>query len=323
MAEVLADFPRLSDRRNGASLMERTVLIANTSNMPVAAREASVYTGITIAEYYRDMGYDVALLIDSTSRWAEALREVSSRLEEMPGEEGYPAYLSSRVASLYERGGRVRCLASASGPPERTGSITIVGAVSPPGGDFSEPMTQASLRVAGALWALDRDLAHRRHFPAVSWTRSYSLYLSRLDPWFEKHVAPEWGSFRDRALALLQREEELQAIVQLVGPDALPSDQRLALAVARMIEEDYLRQSSYHAEDAFCPPEKAYHILGAILAFHDAALEGLERGIDLTALLDLPEVAEIARLKEASPQSVANKTERLVRELPGRVATLG
>ncbi len=323
MAEVLADFPRLRDRRTGAPLMDRTVLIANTSNMPVAAREASVYTGITIAEYYRDMGYDVALLIDSTSRWAEALREVSSRLEEMPGEEGYPAYLSSRLASLYERGGRIRCLAGVAGPSGRTGSITIVGAVSPPGGDLSEPMTQSSLRVAGALWALDRDLAHRRHFPAVSWTRSYSLYLDQLSPWFDEHVDQGWSGYRRRAIALLQQEEELQAIVQLVGPDALPPDQRLALAVARMIEEDFLRQSSYHLEDAFSPLGKACQILRAILAFYDGALDAVRRGADPGALLDLPDVTAIARLKEAGTEEVTETVESLVRDLPDHLLAVG
>jgi V/A-type H+-transporting ATPase subunit A len=317
MAEVLVEFPRLTDRRGGAPLMARTVLIANTSNMPVAAREASVYTGMTIAEYFRDMGYDVALLIDSTSRWAEALREVSSRLGEMPGEEGYPAYLASRVAGLYERAGRVRCLGT---EPERTGSVTLIGAVSPPGGDFSEPMTQASLRVAGAVWGLDRDLAHRRHFPAISWTQSYSLYTGSVAAWYAQQVAPDWERLRARAMTLLQEEEELQAVVQLVGPDALPEAQRVLLAAARMLREDYLQQSAYHPEDAFCPPEKAYAMLRVVLACYDALLAAVQRGADLAALLVTPVVAEIARLREVPAREVAAVTVRLLRELPRQLA---
>jgi V/A-type H+-transporting ATPase subunit A len=317
MAGVLTELPRLADRDSGVPLMERTVLIANTSNMPVAAREASVYTGITIAEYYRDMGYDVALLIDSTSRWGEALREVSSRLGEMPGEEGYPAYLASRIAGLYERGGRVRCL---GGDAHRVGSVSIVGAVSPPGGDFSEPMTQHSLRVAGAFWALERDLAQRRHFPAIGWTRSYSLYPGQLSAWYREHVGPEWDGLRDRAMALLQQEDELQAIVQLVGPDALPEAQRALLAAARMLREDYLQQSAYHPEDAFCPLDKAYGMLRAILACYDALLAAVERGAELPTLLARSEIATIARLKEASPPEAVATAERLVRELPERLA---
>lgn len=320
MAEVLTDFPRLADPTTGAPLMDRTVLIANTSNMPVAAREASVYTGVTIAEYYRDMGYHVALLIDSTSRWGEALREVSSRLGEMPGEEGYPAYLASRIAELYERSGHVRCLGT---DERRRGSVTIVGAVSPPGGDFSEPMTQNSLRVTGAFWALEYDLAHRRHFPAISWTRSYSLYLPQLGPWYREHVALDWEQLRDRAMALLAQEEELQAIVQLVGPDALPEAQRAVLAVARMLREDYLQQSAQHPEDAYCTLDKAYHMLRVILAFYDALAAAVQRGTDLSTLLTLPEVAEIARLKDASPPEVVGTTERLLRDLPARLATAG
>lgn len=318
MAAVLAEFPRLADRRTGRPLMERTVLIANTSNMPVVAREASVYLGVTIAEYYRDMGYDVALLIDSTSRWGEALREISSRLEEMPGEEGYPAYLSSRIASLYERAGRVICLTAAD---QRRGSVTIIGAVSPPGGDFSEPMTQGSLRVAGTFWALDRDLAQRRHYPAIGWTLSYSLYLAQLDPWYRQRLGPDWARLRGQAMALLQQEEELQAIVQLVGPDALPESQRALLAAARMIREDYLQQAAYHEEDGFCSLEKARVVLEVILAFYDAMLAALRRGADLAALLALPEVAEIARLKEAPPAEAAAAAQRLLQDLPARLAS--
>lgn len=309
MAEVLAEFPELTDRASGAPLMERTVLVANTSNMPVAAREASVYTGVTMAEYYRDMGYDVALLVDSTSRWGEALREVSSRLEEMPGEEGYPAYLASRIAGLYERSGRVRCLGARTA---REGSVTTIGAVSPPGGDFSEPMTQSSLRVAGAFWALDRDLAHRRHFPAVSWTASYSLYLPRLVSWYQAHAGPEWEELRARAMRLLEQEEELRAIVQLVGPDALPDAQRATLAAARMLREDYLQQSAFHTDDAFCQLVKAHAILGAILACYEALLDRLRAGEELAALLAIPEVAEIARLKHLPPDQAVAAARQIV-----------
>ena len=321
MAEVLTQFPRLVDRGTGAPLMQRTVLIANTSNMPVAAREASVYTGVTIAEYYRDQGYSVALLIDSTSRWGEALREVSSRLEEMPGEEGYPAYLASRIAGLYERAGRVHAL-GADG--ERAGSLTVVGAVSPPGGDFSEPMTQASLRVAGTFWGLDADLAHSRHFPAINWTRSYSLYVPQVAGWYAAHVAPDWEALRGRALALLQKEDELQAIVQLVGPDALPDEQRALLAVARMLREDCLQQSAHDPEDAFCPLAKGYHLLRAILAYYNAVLAALKQGAELSSLLDAPEVGGIARLKQLPTEEVTTFADGVVRELPDRfVATAG
>lgn len=299
MAEVLADFPTVADRLSGAPIMERTVLIANTSNMPVAAREASVYTGMTIAEHYRDMGYDVLLLIDSTSRWGEALREVSSRLEEMPGEEGYPAYLASRIAALYERAGRVRRGTATTPEEDRPpGSVTVIGAVSPPGGDLSEPMTQASLRVAGAYWALATDLAYRRHFPAISWTASYSLYLARLAGWSAEHVDPGWNAMRARAMALLQQEEELQAIVQLVGPDALPEGQRAVLQVARMIREDYLQQSAYHPVDSYSAPEKDARMLRAILDLHDRVQRGIEGGAELAALLAPAELETIARMKE-------------------------
>jgi V/A-type H+-transporting ATPase subunit A len=313
MADVLAEFPRLSDREDGVPLMERTVLVANTSNMPVAAREASVYTGMAIAEYYRDMGYHVGLLVDSTSRWGEALREVSSRLEEMPGEEGYPAYLASRIAGFYERAGHVRCLGSDA---DRRGSVTVVGAVSPPGGDFSEPMTQASLRVAGAFWALDRDLAHRRHFPAIGWTRSYSLYLPQLAAWFATQLGPDWDHFRARAMALLAQEEELQAIVQLVGPDALPESQRVLLATARRLREDYLQQPANHGADAFCPPAKAHAMLRAHLAFHDALLAAVGRGGDLEELLGRPEAGALARLRDAPAAAAIAAAERLIEALP-------
>lgn len=338
MAEVLAEFPRLQAPGSGMPLIERTVLIANTSNMPVAAREASVYLGMTIAEYYRDMGYDVALLIDSTSRWAEALREISSRLEELPGEEGYPAYLASRVASLYERAGRVWCLgAAATGPepyptgahapgpqaspakqesePGRYGSVTVIGAVSPPGGDFSEPMTQASLRVVGTFWALDPGLAHRRHFPAINWTQSFALGIPQLERWYEANVAPDWGEVRGRVATLLQQGDELQAIVQLVGPDALPDEQRAVLATARMLQEHFLRQSAYHPEDAFSPLEKTYHMARAALAFFDGLRGALARGADLADLLARPEVSQLARLGELPAPEAVRAAERLAGEI--------
>lgn len=292
MTEVLEDFPTLIDPRTGAPLMQRTVLIANTSNMPVAAREASIYTGITIAEYYRDMGYDVALMADSTSRWGEALREVSGRLEEMPGEEGYPAYLSTRLADFYERAGRVQVL----GKDERIGSVSAVGAVSPPGADFSEPMTQSSLRVSGVFWALDYDLSRRRHFPAINWTRSYSFFDLRA--WFGDHVAPDWMEQTRRALALLQREGELLEIAQLVGTEALPESEKALLQVARVIREDFLQQYAYHPVDAFCVPEKQYWMLRAILAFNNLLTDAIRRGIPLDKAMSVPALAELGRMKE-------------------------
>ena len=255
MTEVLEEFPNLEDPRTGLPLMDRTVIIANTSNMPVAAREASIYTGITIAEYYRDMGYDVLILADSTSRWGEALREISGRLEEMPGEEGYPAYLAARLAEFYERSGRAVCLGIDSVERRhRTGSVTVVGAVSPPGGDFSEPMTQNSMRMVGTFWALDYDLSRRRHFPAINWTRSFSLYDFK--GWYAHKVATDWSVLTGEAMALLQREVELLEIVQLVGPDALAESERTLLAVARMLREDFLQQSAYHEVDRYCPIDK-------------------------------------------------------------------
>jgi V/A-type H+-transporting ATPase subunit A len=262
--------------------------------MPVAAREASIYTGITMAEYYRDMGYDVALMADSTSRWGEALREVSGRLEEMPGEEGYPAYLATRLAAFYERAGRVVCL----GSNERVGSITIVGAVSPPGGDFSEPITQNTLRIAGAFWALDTSLAYRRHFPAINWIKSYSLYLDSIKDWFTDNVSQDWRELRDKTMFLLQKEVELQEIVQLVGPDALPEGEKAILEVTRMIREDFLQQSAFQESDSFCPLEKQYWMLKIILIFHDAMAEALGKGTSLKQILSLPVKTEIARMKE-------------------------
>ncbi|MEA2034323.1 MAG: V-type ATP synthase subunit A [Euryarchaeota archaeon] len=294
MTDVLTEFPELVDPRTGLPLIERTIMIANTSNMPVAAREASIYTGITIAEYYRDMGYDVALLADSTSRWGEALREVSGRLEEMPGEEGYPAYLASRLAAFYERAGRVTCLGSG----ERTGSVTIVGAVSPPGGDFSEPITQNTLRIAGTFWALDTNLANRRHFPAINWIKSYSLYMDTLQDWFIENISPDWRELREKTMYLLQKEVELQEIVQLVGPDALPESEKVILEVTRMLREDYLQQSAYDPVDSFCPLNKQYLMLKVIYTFYEAANEAMDSGISLKQILELPQKTEISRMKE-------------------------
>jgi V/A-type H+/Na+-transporting ATPase subunit A len=294
MTDVLAEFPELVDPRTNLPLIERTILIANTSNMPVAAREASIYTGITIAEYFRDMGYDVALLADSTSRWGEALREVSGRLEEMPGEEGYPAYLATRLSAFYERAGRVICI----GKGERVGSVTVVGAVSPPGGDFSEPITQNTLRVVGTFWALDSNLAYRRHFPSVNWIKSYSLYLDSIEDWYEKNVAKDLRGLREKTMYLLQKEVELQEIVQLVGPDALPESEKAILDVTRMLREDFLQQSAYSDTDSFCPLEKQYLMLKAILTYYARVSEALDRGVSLKQLQGLPLKASIGRMKE-------------------------
>jgi V/A-type H+-transporting ATPase subunit A len=291
MTEVLTEFPELKDPKTGGPLMDRTVLIANTSNMPVAAREASVYTGITIAEYYRDQGYDVSLMADSTSRWAEAMREISSRLEEMPGEEGYPAYLSARLSEFYERAGRV---VTTNGQP---GSITVIGAVSPPGGDFSEPVTQNTLRIVKVFWALDAKLAQRRHFPAINWLNSYSLYNAGLDPWFVKNVASDWPVVRGRTMDILQREAELQEIVQLVGSDALPEDQQLTLEIARLIRETFLQQNAYHAVDTYCSMPKQYKMLKFIMGYADRAIEALQRGAPLLTLASLKSKAEFTKVK--------------------------
>ncbi|MGA9085072.1 MAG: V-type ATP synthase subunit A, partial [Methanoregula sp.] len=295
MTDVLAEFPELIDPRTNLPLIQRTVLIANTSNMPVAAREASIYTGITIAEYFRDMGYDVALMADSTSRWGEALREVSGRLEEMPGEEGYPAYLATRLAAFYERAGRVICL----GAGERTGSVTVVGAVSPPGGDFSEPITQNTLRVVGTFWALDTNLAYRRHFPSVNWIKSYSLYLDSIADWYSRTIARDWRELRDRVIYLLQKEVELQEIVQLVGPDALPDSEKAILEVTRMVREDFLQQSAYSDTDSFCPVEKQYLMLRAIMSYYEQVNLAMNRGVSLRQIQALPLRAAIGRMKEA------------------------
>ncbi len=294
MTDVLAEFPELIDPRTNLPLIERTILIANTSNMPVAAREASIYTGITIAEYFRDMGYDVALMADSTSRWGEALREVSGRLEEMPGEEGYPAYLATRLSAFYERAGRVVCM----GGKERIGSVTVVGAVSPPGGDFSEPITQNTLRVVGTFWALDTNLAYRRHFPSVNWIKSYSLYLDSIGDWYAEHVAKDWRELREKTMYLLQKEVELQEIVQLVGPDALPESEKAILDVTRMIREDFLQQSAYSDTDSFCPMEKQYLMLKVIMTYFAQVNDAMSRGISLKQIQSLPLKTNIGRMKD-------------------------
>ncbi|MEO2241852.1 MAG: ATP synthase subunit A [Euryarchaeota archaeon] len=307
MTEVLEDFPELEDPRTGKPLMERTILVANTSNMPVAAREACIYTGITMAEYYRDMGYDVALMADSTSRWAEALREISGRLEEMPGEEGYPAYLASRLAEFYERAGRVVCL----GSDDRIGSVTVVGAVSPPGGDFSEPVTQNTLRIVKVFWALDSKLADRRHFPAINWLQSYSLYLDDVETWWHENVGKDWRKLRDEAMEILQRESELEEIVQLVGPDALPESERLILEVARMIREDFLQQNAFHEVDTYCPPEKQYEMLKTILHFRDLAEEALDKGVSIDDILEMEIIDDIARMKEIPNEEAVDEIRKI------------
>jgi len=289
MTEVLDEFPHLIDPNTGKPLMERTVMIANTSNMPVAAREASVYTGITIAEYYRDMGYDVALMADSTSRWAEAMREISSRLEEMPGEEGYPAYLSTRIAEFYERAGRVETLNG------EDGSITVIGAVSPPGGDISEPVSQGTLRIVKVFWGLDAGLARQRHFPAINWLNSYSLYPQSLDQWFRDNIAPDFPEIRVELSGLLQIESELQEIVQLVGSDALPVDQQLTLEVARMIREYFLQQNGFHDVDAYCDINLQYKMAKAILAFQESAKSAMASGAQLGDVVNVPSRSDLMR----------------------------
>ncbi len=299
MTEVLTEFPHLEDPKTGKPLMERTVLIANTSNMPVAAREASVYTGITIAEYFRDMGYDVSLMADSTSRWAEAMREISSRLEEMPGEEGYPAYLAARLSEFYERAGLVRTLGGANG------SVSVIGAVSPPGGDFSEPVTQNTLRIVKVFWALDAKLSQRRHFPSINWLNSYSLYLDSLHDWYDKEVSPEWNKLRSWAMEVLQKEAELQEIVQLVGSDALPEAEQVTIEVARMIREVFLQQNAYDAVDTFCDMKKQYDMMKAIRMFADLAYAAQVAGvspIQINATKAKNDLPQIKFVKDYKPE---------------------
>ncbi|MCL6089384.1 MAG: V-type ATP synthase subunit A [Candidatus Marsarchaeota archaeon] len=318
MTEVLTEFPHLVDPKSGKPLMQRTILIANTSNMPVAAREASIYTGITIAEYYRDMGYDVALMADSTSRWAEAMREIGGRLEEMPGEEGYPAYLARRLAEFYERAGRVRTL----GSDERYGSITIIGAVSPPGGDINEPVSQNTLRVTKVYLALEAALAQRRHFPAFNWLRSYSLYTELLDTWFTQSVSADWPKLRTEAMALLQKEAELQEIVQLVGPDALPEKEQLVLATTRSLREDFLQQSAFHEIDTYSSMRKQYLMLRNILAAHARAESALDIGVQLKRVLAMPIREGLGRMKEV-PESRLSQLEGMQGEIDKAFDELG
>ncbi|HYR04293.1 MAG TPA: V-type ATP synthase subunit A, partial [Nitrososphaerales archaeon] len=312
MTEVLATFPELEDPRSKRPLMERTILVANTSNMPVAAREASIYTGITIAEYYRDMGYDVALMADSTSRWAEALREISGRLEEMPGEEGYPAYLGRRLAEFYERSGRAVVL----GPDERTGSVSVVGAVSPPGGDFSEPVSQNTLRVTRVFWALDASLAARRHFPSINWLNSYSLYTDDLRNWYVANIAKDWPAFRSEALEILQKEAELQDIVQLVGYDALPESEKGTMDVAKMIREDYLQQSAYDPVDTYSSIRKQYLMIKTILDFGHMEAEALKTGATATQVAAFPVKSKISKIKWTPEEQV----EAFIKEVEGDMA---
>lgn len=306
MTEVLKEFPELKDPRTGKPLMQRTVLIANTSNMPVAAREASVYTGVTIAEYFRDMGYDVALMADSTSRWAEAMREIGGRLEEMPGEEGYPAYLARRLAEFYERAGRVRCL----GSKERYGSVTIIGAVSPPGGDISEPVSQNTLRVTKVFLALDAPLAYRRHFPAINWLKSYTLYADSLAEWNAENVSSDFTKLIKDAMAMLQKEAELQEVVQLVGPDALPEKEQAILMVTKMLREDYLQQNAYSDVDACCELKKQYLMLKSIMKFWEHTSNSLDLGVQLKKIQELPAKGRIGRMKEITDLAEFDKLHR-------------
>ena len=311
MTDVLREFPELTDPRTGKSLMERTVLIANTSDMPVAAREASIYTGITIAEYYRDMGYSVAVIADSTSRWAEALREMSGRLEEMPGEEGYPAYLTSRLAQFYERAGQVVCL----GSDGRMGALSAIGAVSPQGGDISEPVTQATLRIVKVFWGLDSSLAYRRHFPAINWLNSYSLYRDRLEPWFAQHVSPKWMEYTGRCLKTLQVEDSLNEIVKLVGVDALSAEDRLTLESARSIREDFLQQNAFEDEDCYTALDKQYAMMELVFAFEDKARRAIADGADIEKLSNLPVRERIGRFKAVPYATYKAEVEKITAEM--------
>ena len=316
MTDVLNEFPELKDPKTGQSLMERTVLIANTSDMPVAAREASIYTGITIAEYFRDMGYSVALMADSTSRWAEALREMSGRLEEMPGEEGYPAYLGSRLAQFYERAGHVVTL----GSDEREGALSVIGAVSPPGGDISEPVSQATLRIVKVFQGLDSALAYKRHFPAINWLNSYSLYLDNVGPWFGKEVSPEWMENRQRMMSLLQEEANLDEIVKMVGMDALSPIDRLKMEAARSIREDFLHQNSFHEVDTYTSLKKQLLMMRLVLAYYDKATEGLENGAAMQDLIDLEVREKIGRYKYVTEENLDAEYEAIVATLANEVA---
>ena len=316
MTDVLNEFPELKDPKTGQSLMQRTVLIANTSDMPVAAREASIYTGITIAEYFRDMGYSVALMADSTSRWAEALREMSGRLEEMPGEEGYPAYLGSRLAQFYERAGHVISL----GKEEREGALSVIGAVSPPGGDISEPVSQATLRIVKVFWGLDSALAYKRHFPAINWLNSYSLYLDNMEKWFNEKVEPDWMAKRQEMMTLLQEEAELDEIVKMVGMDALSASDRLKMEAARSIREDFLHQNSFHEVDTYTSLDKQYMMMDLVLAYYDQSVEALEKGAKLQNLINLPVREQIGRFKYVTEDEIQKEYEKVKEELHIEVA---
>jgi len=318
MTDVLMEFPELNDPRTGLSLMKRTVLIANTSDMPVAAREASIYTGITIAEYFRDMGYKVAIMADSTSRWAEALREMSGRLEEMPGEEGYPAYLSSRLAEFYERAGIVVTLGSEG----REGAITAIGAVSPPGGDISEPVSQATLRIVKVYWGLSSKLAYARHFPAIDWLQSYSLYLSRLENWFNENLTPDWTNLVQKTMRMLQEENELDEIVRLVGIDALSYQDRLTLEAARSIREDYLHQNAFHEVDTYTSPKKQYRMLKLILDFHEKSLAALKADASFAKIISLPVREEIGRLKYVPEDELEARYQQISQALNEQMLAL-
>ena len=315
MTDVLMEFPELKDPRNGEPLMKRTVLIANTSDMPVAAREASIYTGITIAEYFRDMGYDVAVLADSTSRWAEALREMSGRLEEMPGEEGYPAYLASRIAQFYERAGVVECM----GSDERKGSVTAIGAVSPPGGDISEPVSQATMRIVKVFWALDSSLAYARHFPAINWLTSYSLYLDNLGAWYEDQFGPAYMENRNKAMSILQEESELLEIVRLVGQDALSANDRLTMETAKMVREDFLQQNAFVDDDAYSSYAKQYRLLDTILKYDEYAREALVKGAEIDRLFKIGAKEKIGRAKMIPQDRFEDEYDAIVAEMKAQI----
>ena len=316
MTDVLNEFPELKDPKTGQPLMQRTVLIANTSDMPVAAREASIYTGITIAEYFRDVGYSVALMADSTSRWAEALREMSGRLEEMPGEEGYPAYLGSRLAQFYERAGHVISL----GKEGREGALSVIGAVSPPGGDTSEPVSQATLRIVKVFWGLDSELAYKRHFPAINWLNSYSLYLDDMEKWFNSEVAPDWMEGRQKMMSLLQEEAELEEIVKMVGMDALSPGDRLKMEAARSIREDFLHQNSFHEVDTYTPLKKQYMMMRLVNAFYEKAVDALAKGAELRKLISMPVRERIGRFKYVKEDALDEEYARVREELDAQIA---
>lgn len=318
MTDVLREFPELVDPRTGDSIMKRTVLIANTSDMPVAAREASIYTGITIAEYFRDMGYDVAVIADSTSRWAEALREMSGRLEEMPGEEGYPAYLASRLAQFYERAGVVKCL----GSDDRQGSLTAIGAVSPPGGDTSEPVSQATMRIVKVFWGLDSSLAYARHFPAINWLNSYSLYMDTLQPWLDEHVSGDWTRNRYRAMATLQEESELDEIVKMVGKDSLGTDDQLTLEIAKMIREDFLQQNSFNEIDWYSSFDRQYRLLNMILSYDTLCRDAIAKGAPLSQLTAIEARERIGRAKSVPDETYSTAYDKIEADMAAQIAEI-